>query len=1049
MVIQMIARRCSIVLLFSLSQQLETLHGEGIPIAEIQRESKVDFETEILPLLRKNCLACHNQTDAEGELVLETSSGILRGGSTGAAVIPGNGTESLLLRVSAHAADPKMPPEDNRAGAMPMTSQELGLLRLWIDQGALGEARRKQPVQWQSLPAGINPIYAVAVTRDGQIAAAGRANQIYLYHLASKQEFGRLTDARLDQPGKPSIAHRDLIQSLRFSPDGQYLASGGFGNVKLWRRSPPSQVTSAEFGKLTSTTISSDGAVLAFASVSGIDVYELPSLKLRKEVQVPTENLRSIVFSKDTTKLVYAEDKFVRMVDVATGAIEASIETADSVTSVACGLDGGKIVVANADFRVRVYGFDGVLQKELAGHTGAITAISTVASAPGEIVTGSADGTLRRWDLQQAKQLQQIDHGNPVSGLAVRGDGQRLASIGGHGGTKLWDASGKLIGELHGDFSSQFEVGHANRRALVAKQELESTKGELKVANERKASEEKNAKTVEEGLKKADADLLGKTEAVKKLADEYAATEKLVVSAKAMLEMITQDKQETEARLAMLQDSMKVAQAGVATADVEVERMTAAAKVVRDHLEEGLTKARQRAEAHPENAALTAMVRAIDEGLKGAADGLIAKARDHQVAMTERTKLLAADQSKLSESKQRLEEMLAKAQGEIKVAEEKLKQSTEALKKGTEAETAASKVVEFATNAAERARQALQDAVEAIPLAESVVKAAEGQIKNCEQVLAERQSFAMQTAQPHRAVAFSLDGKRVITVDEGQVLRTWDSESGLPIEAYRAHSSPTQFVGGIAGDEILSLSPDGRAIVWGANPSWALEREIGSEEGESGLADRVTAIDFSPDGTVLATGSGEPSRWGQLKFWKVVDGSFVGEVKDPHSDTIYGMEFSPEGSLIATSAADRTAKIFDVATGKHLRTFEGHTHHVLGVSWRMDGRVLATGGADHLVKVWNVRTGEQIRTITGYNKEVTAIKFVAERSQIVTCSADSLVQLKNAENGSLIQGMPGTAEFIYSLAISADGKRVVAGGQDSILRVWNEAGQPFATFMPP
>src|SRR5207249_10014879 len=108
-------------------------------------------------------------------------------------------------------------------------SEELGLIKLWIDQGAKGQVLgAAAPLVWQPLPAGVNPILSVAVSPDGQFAAAGRANQIFLYHVPSKREVGRLTDPGLLKSGvykKPGVAHLDLVQSLPFSPDNESLSS--------------------------------------------------------------------------------------------------------------------------------------------------------------------------------------------------------------------------------------------------------------------------------------------------------------------------------------------------------------------------------------------------------------------------------------------------------------------------------------------------------------------------------------------------------------------------------------------------------------------------------------------------------------------------------------------------------------------------------------------------------------------------------------------------------------------------------------------------------
>ncbi len=62
---------------------------EGLEVATVEHEGPVDFEQEILPILRRNCLACHSSTDSESDLILETPQTILAGGSGGPAVVAG------------------------------------------------------------------------------------------------------------------------------------------------------------------------------------------------------------------------------------------------------------------------------------------------------------------------------------------------------------------------------------------------------------------------------------------------------------------------------------------------------------------------------------------------------------------------------------------------------------------------------------------------------------------------------------------------------------------------------------------------------------------------------------------------------------------------------------------------------------------------------------------------------------------------------------------------------------------------------------------------
>src|ERR1041385_711569 len=108
----------------------------------------------------------------------------------------------------------------------------------------------------------------------------------------------------------------------------------------------------------------------------------------------------------------------------------------------------------------------------------------------------------------------------------------------------------------------------------------------------------------------------------------------------------------------------------------------------------------------------------------------------------------------------------------------------------------------------------------------------------------------------------------------------------------------------------------------------------------SPIVDRVNAVRFSPDGKWLATGGGEPSRSGEIKLWEVATGRLAKTFTNIHSDAVFALDFSRDGKLLASGAADKFARITDVASGKVVKSFEGHTHHVLGVSLRADGRTL-------------------------------------------------------------------------------------------------------------
>ncbi|MGV2339372.1 MAG UNVERIFIED_CONTAM: hypothetical protein LVR18_36955 [Planctomycetaceae bacterium] len=280
-----------------------------------------------------------------------------------------------------------------------------------------------------------------------------------------------------------------------------------------------------------------------------------------------------------------------------------------------------------------------------------------------------------------------------------------------------------------------------------------------------------------------------------------------------------------------------------------------------------------------------------------------------------------------------------------------------------------------------------------------------------------------ESGMPHlRAAVDVLDGSRV----------------GSPVKAMHA-----------AGPAAVVLqTEDSRNVLRPIFPAWQLARSIGSEDGgESVFVDRVLSLAFSPDGALLAAGGGEASRSGQLTLWNTADGSLAKQFADAHSDTVYGIEFSADGKLLASAAADKFVKVFDVAAGTFVRSFEGHTHHVMDVSWKADRTTLASAGADNAIKVWNVETGEQARTISTYSRQVTSLQYVGLQDLIVSSSGDKRVFFHNPANGSAAREFPGNTDYVYRAAATSDGTLVASGGEDGSVRVWNAAdAKVLATF---
>jgi WD40 repeat protein len=952
--------RCFAVLSLLLAAGQVRAQDKPIPIADIKRDTPVDFEKEVLPIFKKQCIACHNSATAENKLVLETPQTILKGGDSGPAVEPKDAANSYLMMVASHESEPIMPPKNNKVNAKPLTSQELGIIKLWINQGATGTVSTTTKLAWQPLPPGVNPIYAVAVTPDGQYAACGRANQVFIYHVPSGQEVCRLTDAELLKGGiykQPGVAHLDIVQSLAFSPDGYLLASGGYQEVKLWRR--PRNVQDHKLqtgGEVAAVATSADHKWAAIGSGDKIQLWDLAEGKPGKELAGHTGAVTGLRFSADGAKLFSGSaDKTVRVWNVAEGKQEKQIDTPAEVRALTLVGDGSRVATGESDNIIRIWDLSKdppEKQRELTGHSKPITSLDTLASANTQILSGSEDGSVRHWNADNGQATRTMNHGGPVTSVAARADGQRFASAGGNS-AKLWNAqNGQQVAELKGDYRAQAQVAFVTKELNKAKALVTTRKTELT---------------------NAEKDVPVKAEAAKKAAEALAAAEKAF-----------KEKEEAYKKAVAAKEAADKAAADADKAAKEAAAKAAAAKEAADKDKENKDLAKAKEDA--DKAAAESMANA-----KKAADAATAAAKP------------------VTDADKPMKDALA---------------ARDAAKKAADEADAASK-----------------KAAELVPVAKKAVETAEADQKKLETDLEAATKASAASEMPIRTVSFSADNAQLATAGEDKAVHTWDATTGVALEIYEGHAAPVTATVFVGGRSVLSGSADKHSIVWNTSPEWTLERTLGGIDSGT-FVDRVISLDFSTDGKLLAAGGGEPSRSGELKIFSVADGKLVREIADAHSDTVFGVDFSYDGQYLASSAGDKFVKVWNAATGEFVRSFEGHTHHVLGVTWQENGKVLASCGADNVIKVWNFETGEQQRTVQGFAKQVSSISFVGDSINTVSASGDKTVRLTRTDNGQNLRSFSGGTDFMNSAAATPNGKLVVGGGHDSVLWIWNgENGQ--------
>jgi WD40 repeat protein len=309
---------------------------------------------------------------------------------------------------------------------------------------------------------------------------------------------------------------------------------------------------------------------------------------------------------------------------------------------------------------------------------------------------------------------------------------------------------------------------------------------------------------------------------------------------------------------------------------------------------------------------------------------------------------------------------------------------------------------------------------------------------------------------PVRAVAIRPD-KAVVAAGRGNQVHLFDAKTGeflksLTDPALKTPDGKPAKAAHLALVDAIAYSPDGKTLATGSFQELVLwDPETGAVRRRiTGFADRVMAIAYSADGKYLATGGGVPTEDGEVKIFEADTGKLVTDIKGGHSDTVFGVCFSPDGKLLATAAADKFVKVFEVPSGKYVKSFEGHTQHVLDVGWTPDGKRLVSAGADNLIKVWDYEKGEKIRDIPGHQKQVTRLAFVGKLSQFLTAGGDATVRLWSADNGASLRQYGENKDFVYAVAASSDGSVVAAGGEEGVVRLYDgRSGKLVKAMLPP
>jgi len=288
------------------------------------------------------------------------------------------------------------------------------------------------------------------------------------------------------------------------------------------------------------------------------------------------------------------------------------------------------------------------------------------------------------------------------------------------------------------------------------------------------------------------------------------------------------------------------------------------------------------------------------------------------------------------------------------------------------------------------------------------------------------------------SATFSPDGKTIATGSmiiiindtknyHGNEVKLWDATSGKLIKSLKGHTFCIKSV---------AFSKDGKSIISGGYDMVAKlwDVETGKEiKTFRGYSHRVTSVAVSPDGRFALVGSGEMlTLENTLKLWDLRTGkqaiNFPGKI-----GMISSVYFSSDGKQAMSGSWDKKARLWDIKTGKEISSFSGHTNRVNSVALSPDGNYALTGSEDMTAKLWDIKTGKEVRTFKDSLFGIQSVLFSPDSKYAFILGKNLFMY--DVSTGNRIKSFEDM--LLFSMAISPDGKKIICGCMDGTVNIWD------------
>jgi WD40 repeat protein len=277
------------------------------------------------------------------------------------------------------------------------------------------------------------------------------------------------------------------------------------------------------------------------------------------------------------------------------------------------------------------------------------------------------------------------------------------------------------------------------------------------------------------------------------------------------------------------------------------------------------------------------------------------------------------------------------------------------------------------------------------------------------------------------SVAFTTDGRSVVSGSWDSSLRLWDVAAAREIRRFEGHEGVVWCVTILAdGRHALSAGQDGTLKLWDLTLTRPIRNFKGHEK-------EIWSVAILPDGKRALSGSLDAT----LKLWDLSDEKVLRTI--PCESRIFSVSVSPDGQT-AVAAAKGALQSWNLADGARGRSFEGHDGDAKAVIVMPNGRHMLSGSDDTSLRLWDLSNGQEVRRFSRHEGPVLSVAVSSNGRTMLSGSLDRTAKLWDMSAGRVIRSFEEHTDSVEAVAIAPNGRTAVSAGRDKTIRVWDLSG---------